>query len=47
MVRQCLADARDAATEPSGVGQCFCNEVDSVLFKLYPYKDGEKGNLQE
>ena len=46
MVRQCLADARDAATE-LGVDSGFCNEVDSVLPKLYPYKIGKKGNLQE
>lgn len=46
MVRQCLTDARDAASA-LGVDKEFRAEVDSVLPKLYPYKVGQKGNLQE
>lgn len=46
MARQCMLDARDAALT-LGVDDSFCAEVDSVLPRLYPYKVGHKGNLQE
>lgn len=46
MIRQCLMDARDAA-EALGVDSGFREEVDNTLPRLYPYKIGRKGNLQE
>ena len=46
MIRECLADARDAATV-LGVDRDFVVEADSVLARLLPYQIGHKGNLQE
>ncbi len=46
MIRQCLADARDAA-QALGTDADFRAEVDSVLPRLYPYQIGHKGNLSE
>lgn len=46
MIRQCLADARDAA-QVLGTDADFRAEVDSVLPRLYPYQIGHKGNLSE
>lgn len=46
MIRQCLADARDAAAE-LGVDAGFRAEVDSVLPRLHPYKTGSNGALLE
>ena len=46
MIRQCLADTRDAAitlnTDPS-----LIKEIDSTMPRLAPYKIGAKGQLQE
>lgn len=46
MIRQCLADARDAAlvldTDPA-----FVKEADAALRRIAPYKIGERGQLQE
>lgn len=46
MIRQCLSDARDAATV-LGVDSDFRNEADSALARLQPYQIGADGNLQE
>ncbi len=46
MIRQCLADTRDAAivlnTDPE-----FVKEIDAALSKIAPYKIGKAGQLQE
>ena len=46
MIRECLADARDAATVLD-VDREFIAEADAALARLQPYKIGRKGNLQE
>lgn len=46
MIRECLADARDAA-KVLGVDQAFVAEAEKTLARLQPYKIGKKGNLQE
>ncbi len=46
MIRECLADARDAARE-LGVDRTFIAEADAALARLLPYRIGHKGNLQE
>jgi len=46
MVRQCLADTRDAA-KTLGVDKELRARIDRTLKKLHPYKIGKKGNLQE
>ena len=46
MVRECLADARNAACV-LGLDKDFIKEADKALSRLQPYKIGKKGNLQE
>ena len=46
MVRECLADARNAALV-LGLDKDFIKEADKALSRLQPYKIGKKGNLQE
>ena len=46
MIRECLADARDAAVVLEK-DRDFIEEIDKVLLRLHPYKIGKKGNLQE
>jgi alpha-L-fucosidase 2 len=46
MIRECLMDAREAATT-LGTDKSFCKEVEHALKRLQPYKIGKKGNLQE
>ena len=46
MIRECLADARDAAKE-LGIDKAFVAEADKAIARLLPYKIGRKGNLQE
>ena len=46
MIRECLTDARNAATI-LGVDDDFIAEATAALAKLQPYKIGKKGNLQE
>ena len=46
MIRECLCDARDAATV-LGLDPDFVAEADKALARLQPYKIGHKGNLQE
>ena len=46
MIRECLADARDAATI-LGLDKDFVTEANAALARLQPYKIGHKGNLQE
>jgi len=46
MIRECVADARDAATV-LGIDAGFVAEANAVLARLQPYKIGKKGNLQE
>jgi alpha-L-fucosidase 2 len=46
MIRECIADARDAAQE-LGVDKAFVAEANQVLARLHPYKIDHKGNLQE
>lgn len=46
MIRECLADARDAAIV-LGFDHDFIAEANAALKQLQPYKIGEKGNLQE
>lgn len=46
MIRQCLADARDAAAT-LGVDSDFQIEVADVMPRLLPYRIGSNGNLQE
>ena len=46
MIRECVADARDAAQE-LGIDRDFIAEADAALSRLHPYKIGHKGNLQE
>ena len=46
MIRECLTDARNAATI-LGLDKDFVTEADAVLAKLLPYRIGKKGNLQE
>ena len=45
MIRECLADARDAAIVMGDTQ--FEADADKVLKRLQPYKIGKKGNLQE
>lgn len=46
MIRQCLSDARDAAST-LGLDPDFVKEADSALSRLAPYKVGSKGQLLE
>lgn len=46
MIRECVADARDAATV-LGVDTGFVAEANAALARMQPYKIGRKGNLQE
>ena len=46
MIRECLADARDAAAVLEE-DRDFIEEIDKALVRLQPYKTGRKGNLQE
>ncbi len=46
MIRECLTDARNAATV-LGLDKAFIAEADQALAKLLPYRIGKKGNLQE
>ena len=46
MIRECLTDARNAATI-LGLDKDFVTEADAALVKLLPYRVGKKGNLQE
>ena len=46
MVRECLADARNAALV-LGLDKDFIKEADKALSRLQPYKIGKKGNLQK
>lgn len=46
MIRECLTDARNAATV-LGLDKDFIAKTDDVLSRLQPYKIGKKGNLQE
>ena len=46
MIRECLADARDAAIV-LGLDRDFIAEANAALEQLQPYKIGKKGNLQE
>jgi alpha-L-fucosidase 2 len=46
MIRECLTDARNAATI-LGLDKDFVAEADAALAKLLPYRVGKKGNLQE
>ena len=46
MVRECLADARNAALV-LGLDKDFIKEADKALSRLQPYKIGKKGILQE
>ena len=46
MIRECLTDARNAATI-LGVDNDFIDEATVALVSLQPYKIGKKGNLQE
>jgi alpha-L-fucosidase 2 len=46
MIRECVADARDAATV-LGIDAGFVAEANAALAHLQPYKIGKKGNLQE
>ena len=46
MIRECLTDARDAATVLD-VDKDFIVQADQALALLQPYKIGKKGNLQE
>ena len=46
MIRECLADARDAAIV-LGLDRDFVAEANAALERLQPYKIGGKGNLQE
>ena len=46
MIRECLTDARDAATV-LGTDRDFIAQADAALARLQPYKIGKKGNLQE
>lgn len=46
MIRQCLADARDAAAA-LGVDSDFQTEVADVMPRLLPYRIGSNGNIQE
>ena len=49
MIRECLADARDATLVlgDSLTESSFVAEVNAALARLHPYKIGKKGNLQE
>lgn len=46
IIRECLADARDAANE-LGKDREFAAEIDAALSKLAPYKIGASGQLRE
>ena len=46
MIRECLTDARNAATV-LGLDKAFIAEADQALACLLPYRIGKKGNLQE
>ena len=46
MIRECLTDARNAATV-LGLDKAFIAEADQALARLLPYRIGKKGNLQE
>jgi alpha-L-fucosidase 2 len=46
MIRECLTDARNAATVLE-LDKAFIAEADQALAKLLPYRVGKKGNLQE
>ena len=46
MIRQCLADTRDAATVLETDAELI-KEIDSALAKIAPYKIGKAGQLQE
>jgi alpha-L-fucosidase 2 len=46
MIRECLTDARNAATI-LGLDKDFIAEANEALSRLQPYKIGKKGNLQE
>ncbi|MBQ3926643.1 MAG: glycoside hydrolase family 95 protein [Bacteroidaceae bacterium] len=46
MIRECLTDARNAATI-LGLDKDFVAQADEALSRLHPYKIGKKGNLQE
>lgn len=46
MIRQCLADTREAAKELD-TDAALIKEIDSTLPRLAPYKIGAKGQLQE
>ncbi len=46
MIRECLTDARNAATV-LGLDKEFIAQADEALSRLQPYKIGKKGNLQE
>lgn len=46
MIRQCLSDARDAAST-LGIDPEFVKEADTALSRLAPYKIGSKGQLLE
>lgn len=46
MIRQCLADTRDAA-KTLGIDSDLIAEIDSALPRIAPYKIGNAGQLQE
>lgn len=46
MIRQCLADTRDAALTLD-TDKDLVNEIDTALAKIAPYKIGKAGQLQE
>lgn len=46
MIRQCLADTRDAALELH-TDAALVKEIDSALARLAPYRIGSRGQLQE
>ena len=46
MIRQCLADTRDAATVLNTDAE-LVKEIDTTLAKIAPYKIGKAGQLQE
>lgn len=46
MIRECLADTRDAALE-LGVDSDLVKEINAAITKIAPYKVGARGQLQE
>lgn len=46
MIRECLADARDAA-RTLGIDRSLVSRIDDALRRLLPYRIGADGNLQE